>query len=341
MSDTTIASVESAAPVKEREVVLDVRDVTRRFGDVAAVTGVRFRVHAGEIFGFVGPNGAGKSTTLRILATLDLPTTGDAFVGGHSVIEHPDRVRPLIGFMPDKTGFYDDTTVEEYLDFFARAYGLRGDARRERLRSVMDFTQLGDIRDKLLNTLSKGMKQRVVLGRTLLNDPKLLILDEPADGLDPRARIELRELLLALRDEGKAILISSHILTELSELCDGAVIIERGQLLAHGRVDEILDQSRSAAGAAKKGAEIRTALRAGDDLQARVARLEKVLLEQPGVADIKLVGPGARFFLDGGDSRAAELLRHLASTDLGLVAFHTKEADLEDAFMSITKGRVQ
>ncbi|MBI5546917.1 MAG: ABC transporter ATP-binding protein, partial [Deltaproteobacteria bacterium] len=220
--------------------VLEVQGLTRLFGDLVAVDGVSFKIEKGSIFGFIGPNGAGKTTTMRIVATLDLPSTGDALVEGYSVSDHPDKVRPLLGFMPDRYGTYDDTTVGEFLDFFARAYGLKGAARTRRVEAVMEFSGLGPLRDRLTTSLSKGMQQRVAMGRALLNDPHLLVLDEPADGLDPRARIELRELLKALAAQGKAILISSHILTELSELCDACAIIERGRLLAAGPIAEIL-----------------------------------------------------------------------------------------------------
>ena len=178
--------------------LLEVKGLRRDFGALRAVDDVSFELEAGSILGFIGPNGAGKSTTMRILATLDTPTAGEVFLQGHSLVDTPDRVRPLIGYMPDRYGTYDDVTVLDFLDFFARAYGLRGEERRRRLTSVMDFTGLGPLADKATSALSKGMKQRVALGRTLLHDPQLLILDEPADGLDPRARIELRELLLSL-----------------------------------------------------------------------------------------------------------------------------------------------
>jgi ABC-2 type transport system ATP-binding protein len=332
--DTRTQEPVASAPATA-EVVLDVRGLTRHYGSFQAVRGISFQVRAGQIFGFVGPNGAGKTTSLRILATLDAATSGDAVIGGHSVTDHPERVRPLVGYMPDRSGIYDDTTVFEYLDFFARAYGLKGRERRERVESVMEFTQLLELREKLLTTLSKGMKQRAALGRTLLNDPKLLILDEPADGLDPRARIELRELLKALAAQGKAILISSHILTELSEMCDACAIIEQGALLASGNVAEIVGQD------GRRRAELEIRLVRGADLEQHAAACERFLLEQPGVHDLKGNAGVLRLSFEGDEAQASALLKALIVAGHPIASFQTRVANLEDAFMSVTKGRVQ
>ena len=207
---------------------MDVRIVNlkRYFGKTRAVDDISFEFTSGNVFGFVGPNGAGKTTTMRILATLDDPTEGNAYVNGVSLVDDPEKARRYVGFMPDTLPAHRDMTVHEYLDFFARAYDLRGAKRRTVVESIERFTNLEGIRDKFLLALSKGMKQRVSLARSIIHDPPVLILDEPAAGLDPRARVELRELLRVLADRGKAILISSHILTELAEICNGAVIIE-------------------------------------------------------------------------------------------------------------------
>ena len=212
----------------------------REFGQTIAVDDVSFQFESGQIFGFVGPNGAGKTTTMRIMATLDEPNAGDVRLDNLSVVEDPERARHLIGFVPDELRAYWDTTVNDYIDFFARAYGLKGAHREEAVNSVEEFTNVAGIADKQLRALSKGMKQRVSLARALVGDPEILILDEPAAGLDPRARIELRELLLLLANQGKAIFISSHILAELTEICHGAVIIEQGRILEAGETDEIL-----------------------------------------------------------------------------------------------------
>lgn len=319
--------------------LLEVSNLTRDFDGFRAVSDVSFQVEEGSILGFIGPNGAGKTTTLRILATLDLPTWGDVRLDGKSLILEPERARPLIGYMPDRYGTYEDLTVRELLDFFARAYRLTGTARRERVDSVMAFTQLDALADRLSSALSKGMKQRVALARTLLNDPRLLILDEPADGLDPRARIELRELLRALAEQGKTILISSHILTELSEMCDACAIIEQGRLLAHGPVDAILEVGPEAKEATL---ELRVAGGGADAL----TRTERFLLEQPKVRGVEPHGERLRVKVSHPGKQpelellAAELLRALVGAGIPVCAFELHRADLEDAFMSVTRGRV-
>jgi ABC-2 type transport system ATP-binding protein len=323
--------------------LLQVKGLRRDFGALRAVDDVTFELAAGTILGFIGPNGAGKSTTMRIIATLDTPTSGEVLLDGQSVVDSPDKARPLIGYMPDRYGTYDDVTVWEFLDFFARAYGLKGAARRKRVDSVMEFTGLIPLKDKLTSALSKGMRQRVALGRTLLHDPKLLILDEPADGLDPRARIELRELLRALADQGKAVLISSHILTELAEICDTCAIIEQGKLLATGKVADLLAQSHTGG-----GTELTIRLAVGVEGEAAYERAERVVLEQPRVGQVSRE-PGqlrVRLELEQGatraqaDEAAARLLAALVGAGVPVCAFSHRELNLEDAFMTVTKGRV-
>ncbi|WP_338863571.1 ABC transporter ATP-binding protein [Myxococcus stipitatus] len=323
-------------------VLLEVKGLRRDYGALRAVDDVTFQLEAGSILGFIGPNGAGKSTTLRILATLDAPTAGEVLLGGHSLVDTPDRVRPLIGYMPDRYGTYDDVTVYEFLDFFARAYGLTGAKRRQRVDSVMGFTGLGPLADKLTTALSKGMRQRVALGRTLLHDPQLLLLDEPADGLDPRARIELRELLRALADQGKAVIISSHILTELAEICDTCAIIEQGRLLATGKVGDILQQGTSVT-----ALELSVRFAVGADADAVWSRAERLLLEQPRVARVSREADSLRVSLEleqGVEVKppdaAAALLAVLVTAGLPVCAFGPRERNLEDAFMTVTKGRL-
>ena len=223
-----------------------VEGLTKRFGRTCAVDTISFGFDGGQIVGFVGPNGAGKTTTMRILATLDEPTAGDAFVDGRSVTQDAEAVRRITGFVPDEMPVYADTTVLEYLDFFARAFGLAGARRRAALEGVIEFASLGGLREKPLRALSRGMRQRVSLARALVHDPALLILDEPASGLDPRARVELRELLRLLAARGRTVFISSHILTELTEMCTSVVIIEKGRLIESGTLNEVSRRRASA-----------------------------------------------------------------------------------------------
>jgi len=311
-------------------VLLRVEGITKRFRDVTAVDDVSFEVERGSIVGFIGPNGAGKTTTMRICATLDLPDAGDVLVQGFSVLEHPRRVRRVLGFMPDAYGAYPNTTVADYLDFFARSYGLRGRARRATIDGVVAFTSLGALLDKEMGALSKGMKQRLCLAKTLLSDPEVMILDEPAAGLDPRARVELRELLKALAAMGKAILISSHILTELAETCDGVVVIEGGRVRAHGGVEEMTR------GVASEAAHAAVFVRALTDAD----RLRRALLEHPRVHGVRPLRDGWVVDLEGGEDEQAELLAHLAATGCRPVEYRPERRGLEDVFLSVTDGRV-
>ena len=220
----------------------EVRNLTRVFGKTVAVNDISFSFEDGNIFGFIGPNGAGKTTTIRIMATLDLATSGDVFYDGVSATLYPEAVRRVVGYMPDSLPGYKDIQVWEYLDFFARSFGLKGAERTRALNDIVEFTNLGELRTKFLFALSKGMKQRVSLARALIHNPKVLIMDEPAASLDPRARHELRTLLKILAEQKKAIFLSSHILSELQDICDGAVIIEQGKLLSAGTLNELLAQ---------------------------------------------------------------------------------------------------
>ena len=307
---------------------IEVVNLKKHFGPTRAVDDVSFAFSSGQVVGFVGPNGAGKTTTMRILATLDEPTAGDALIDGVSVVEEPERARRLIGYVPDSLPAHRDISVHEYLDFFARAYGLKGARREKVVTSVEEFTNLAGIRDKTLNALSKGMKQRVSLARALLHDPPALIMDEPAAGLDPRARIELRELIRALSSQGKAVLISSHILTELAEICDGAVIIEHGKILMAGRVGELLTDNAS-----RRVALIRVL----SDSEA----LYRELLQTPGVEAARLNGVEVMAEVNGDDEALCALLVTLVGRGHRVIEFKQQRANLEEIFMSVTKGDVQ
>ncbi|MFW5692725.1 MAG: ATP-binding cassette domain-containing protein [Thermoguttaceae bacterium] len=310
---------------------MDVRivDLKRYFGRTKAVDGISFEFSSGHVFGFVGPNGAGKTTAMRILATLDDPTEGNAYINGVSLVDDPEKARRFVGFMPDSLPSHRDMTVHEYLDFFARAYGLRGPKRRSVVESVEQFTSLTGIREKFLPALSKGMKQRVSLARALVHDPPVLILDEPASGLDPRARVELRELLRVLADRGKAILISSHILTELAEICNGAVIIEQGRILRAGSMEQIV-----AGGSSHRTIVLRAA-------KATPETLYKELLQLPAVQEARVVGKEVEIRVDGDEDADSEILAHLIGKGIRIVDFRQRQLDLEDVFMTVTKGEVQ
>jgi ABC-2 type transport system ATP-binding protein len=308
---------------------LSVRGVTRRFGDLTAVDHVSFEVGPGEILGFIGPNGAGKTTTMRICATLELPDEGDVLVDGLSVLSHAREARHRLGFMPDSYGAYVNTTISEYLDVFARAYGLRGRERTRMLDHVKDFTGLRPLEEKLITSLSKGMKQRLCLAKTLLHDPAILILDEPAAGLDPHARVELRELVKALAELGKAIMISSHILSELSQICTTAAVIEAGKLRATGSIEDIVRGVQ----AQRTGVYLRAL--------APLEELQRALLEEPGVSGVRQHRAGLLVELEGQEEAQSRLLRSLVSRGLDVVEFTPKSADLEEVFLSLTRGQVQ
>jgi ABC-2 type transport system ATP-binding protein len=306
---------------------VQVNNLKRYFGAVKAVDDVTFSFGSGDIFGFVGPNGAGKTTTMRIMATLDEPTIGDVLLDDVSVVQNPEAVRRLIGFVPDSIPEYNDITVHEYLDFYARAYGLKGDKRREVVEGIEDFTNVAGIREKLIRNLSKGMKQRVCLGRALVHDPQVLILDEPAAGLDPRARVELRELLFLLAKRGKAIFISSHILTELTEICNGVVIIERGKVLETGTIADVTHRSKDVH---------RILIRLIGDPTLHADMIH----ELPGITAIVPVEGGFQVDVDGNETVVSALLAELVRRGCPVIEFKMQHSNLEDVFMRVTKGEV-
>jgi ABC-2 type transport system ATP-binding protein len=307
---------------------VEVRDLHKDYGRTKAVNGISFAFASGQIFGFIGPNGAGKSTTMRVLATLEEPTSGTATVDGVSLVEEPERAHRLIGYVPDNLPSHRDITVHEYLDFFARAYHIRGDKRRQTVEGVEEFTNLLGIRDKTLHALSKGMKNRVSIARAIVHDPPVLLMDEPAAGLDPRARIELRELLKVLAAQGKAILISSHILSELAEICTGAVIIERGRILRAGTLQQILQGDKT-----HRTVVLRPLGRAEE--------LRKHLLETPGVEDARVRDGLVEADVDGGDEECCELLAAVVRAGFRVLEYRPRRADLEQIFLDVTRGEVQ
>lgn len=299
-------------------------NLKRHFGKTKAVDDISFHFAEGQIVGFVGPNGAGKTTTMQIISTLDTPTDGDIYLDNISVVQYPEKARRLVGFMPDSLPMHRDITVDDYLDFFARAFGIRCNRRHMVVEGIEEFTNLLGIREKFLKELSKGMKQRVSLARALIHDPGVLVLDEPAAGLDPRARIELRELLRALSDQNKAVLISSHILSELAEICNSAVIIENGKLLKAGTLSEIAQKQSHCT------VLIRTIGIPND--------LYKKMLQTPMILDARIVGNGVEVEIEGSENNTADLVELLVNDGYKIIEVKHVRAGLEDIFMDVTKG---
>ena len=309
--------------------IVRTESLVKRYDRTLAVAGVDLTVESGEIFGLVGPNGAGKTTTLRILATLLAPSAGTAEIAGMSVTRNPDQVRRVIGFMPDSFGVYDDMKVWEYLDFFARCYGITPAARRRVIGDLLELVDLANKRNEYVQTLSRGMQQRLCLAHALVHDPQVLLLDEPASGLDPRARVELRELLRELRAMGKTILISSHILPELEELCTSVAIIDRGQVLAQGRVAEIEKRLRF-------GAVLRVRLLLeGEALEAARERFAA----DADVASAVLLDDGTiELGFRGDDEATARLLASTVAAGLPVISFARAASDLEELFLQVTSA---
>ncbi|MEN6625762.1 MAG: ABC transporter ATP-binding protein [Candidatus Sumerlaeia bacterium] len=303
-------------------------NLTKVFGNLTAVDHLDIEINEGDIFGFIGPNGAGKTTTIKMLATLIRPTDGYAEICGYNVLRDVDDVKRVIGYMPDFFGVYDDMKVWEYLDFFAAAYRIQSSRRAQIINDVLELTDLTGKRDDYVESLSRGMKQRLCFAKTLVHDPKVLLLDEPASGLDPRARIEFRELLKELRKMGKTILISSHILTELSDFCNTIGIVERGKLLVAGAVDDI---TRNLQGSREIEIKIK-----GD-----AARAVDLLTGQPGVRSVEADGEELLVGIDFEMDDPSVLMEKLIAGGVKVTGFSEKEVNLEDIFMKITKGAVQ
>jgi len=307
--------------------MIEISHLTKTYNGVAAVNDLSFTVERGDVFGFIGPNGAGKTTTMRILATLLDPTEGEATVDGVSVVDEPEKVRLLLGYMPDYYGVYDGIRVWEYLDFFAASYDFRRRERWKIIEDCMTLTDLTPLRDKLVATLSKGMKQRLCLAKTLIHDPKVLILDEPAAGLDPRARIELRELIKELARMGKTILISSHILTELSDMCNAVGVIERGSLLTSGKIEDIQRQMQPV--------QIVTF-----QFHERADEAFRTLQGHPHVLAARQENSSVVVEFDQSPQKIYELVKLVVQQDLPLIGLREEKRNLEDLFMKITQGEL-
>jgi ABC-2 type transport system ATP-binding protein len=307
--------------------IVEAVGLVKRYDRTLAVAGVDLAVGAGEIFGLVGPNGAGKTTTLRILATLIRPDGGDGHIAGFSLARQPNDVRRVIGFMPDSFGVYDEMKVWEYLDFFARCYGIAPAKRRRAIGDLLELVDLAPKRDTYVQALSRGMQQRLCLAHALVHDPQVLLLDEPASGLDPRARVELRELLRELRSLGKTILVSSHILPELEELCTSVAIIDRGRVLAHGQVAEIERRLRV-------GAVYRIRI-LGDQPTLEAARAWFEARPEVAAASIRPDGE-IEIGFHGDDEAAARLLSDAILMGGRIVTFARAASDLEELFLQVT-----
>jgi ABC-type multidrug transport system, ATPase component len=305
--------------------MVEIRGLTKRFGQFQALRSIDLTIRRGTVFGFIGPNGAGKSTTMAILATLLLPDDGIVRIDGIDVTEHPKEVRKRIGYMPDFFGVYDQFRTTEYLHFYGASCGIPRAEREALIPQLLELVNLSDKKDAYVDTLSRGMKQRLCLARCLVHDPDLLILDEPASGLDPRARIEMREIMKELKAMGKTIIISSHILPELAEMVDEIGVIEQGRMIAQGSV-----------------ADIQHRLQAGRILELRLAgRAEEaaLLLEgEPHVGRLMVEGQLIRFQFAGGDEEQAELLVRLVERGFRPIAFSEAQTNLEDVFLEMTKG---
>jgi ABC-2 type transport system ATP-binding protein len=307
--------------------MIECRDLTKKYGELFAVDRLSLKLEPGDVYGFIGPNGSGKTTTMRMLATLLNPSWGEATVCGHSIYTGSKEIRRAIGYMPDFFGVYDDMKVTEYLEFFAAAYRIQGPARRKKVDQVLDYVDLGYKRDALVTSLSRGMTQRLGLARVLLHDPQVLLLDEPASGLDPRARIEMRELIKRLRQEAKTIMVSSHILPELADICNKIGIIERGKLIFNGSVDDAIRQVRGNA---------TFTVSVGDRNAEAAVKLQtypEVMAVKPdpktGMLDVRL---------KDGHEDGSFLPERLIRDGFRLRSFKEKEVNLENVFMEITKG---
>jgi ABC-2 type transport system ATP-binding protein len=314
--------------------MIEVKNLTKKYRDLVALRDLNLTIEKGDVFGFIGPNGAGKTTTIKILSTLLEPSSGQAFVDGIDVVRQPLEVRRVIGYMPDFFGVYDDVKVWEYLDFFAAAYKIPINKRKGIIDDVLELTDLTGKREAYVESLSRGMKQRLCLAKTLVHDPKVLLLDEPASGLDPRARIEFRALLKELKAMGKTIFVSSHILPELADFCNVVGIMEQGRLVVTGNVNDIVQ---------KLEGHIVLDARLGGNGDAALlgAKAQQLLENYPQIKATRAEGDHLSIDFIGGHDDLPPLLALLVKNDIPIASFKQREADLEDVFMKVTRGAVQ
>ena len=302
-------------------------NLTKKYGEMYAIRGIHLELERGDLFGFIGPNGAGKTTTMRIIATLLTPTYGEAYVGEHSIYTAPKEIRGLVGYMPDFFGVYDDMTVIEYLEFFASAYRIYGAERRKRCDEMLDVVDLDFKRDAYANTLSRGQTQRLGLARVLLHDPQVLLLDEPLSGLDPRARIEMRNLLRRLGELGKTIIVSSHILPELADICNKVGIINRGEMVFNASIEELIHTVCP-----------RSVLWVGVAPAERLGDAAAFLQSQPLVESVETIPGALEVTLREKTREYSELAGALIAAGFGIERFAAMEINLDSAFMALTQG---
>jgi ABC-2 type transport system ATP-binding protein len=308
--------------------VIETRKLTKQYGDLIAVNEIDLNLKEGDVFGFIGPNGSGKTTTMRMIATLLNPDYGEAYVCGMSIYTHPEEIRRLVGYMPDFFGVYDDMTVLEYLEFFASAYRINGSQRRKTCEEKLELVDMTFKRDAMVSQLSRGQTQRIGLARTLLHDPQILLLDEPASGLDPRARIEIRNLLKRLGELNKTVIVSSHILPELADVCTHVGMIEKGNLIVAGNVEEVMRKAREA---------IILFVRVKSDPE-KAARL---LEQRDEISTLTLDGETIKIALKKEILDYSFLPTVLLEAGYQLTLFREEDVNLETAFMELTKGKQQ
>lgn len=305
--------------------MLTIKNLVKKYGKFTAVDNLNLHINKGSIYGFVGPNGAGKTTTMKIIAGLLSATSGSVMINGEEVVKNPRLLREKIGYMPDFFGVYDNLKVTEYMDFYAGTYYIPYKERKDIIDNLLEIVDLTDKKDSYVDSLSRGMKQRLCLARSLVHDPELLILDEPASGLDPRARVEMKEVLKQLREMGKTIIISSHILPELAEMCTEIGIIDRGKLSAEGTVNHIMQQLTKKRIINVKPFE-------------NNEKLIKLLSEKPFISEIIENTDDVEFAFDGDDKKLSLLLKNIITEDIPVISFKEKEGNLEEIFMQITGG---
>ncbi len=305
--------------------MLTIKNLVKKYGKFTAVNNLNLHINKGSIYGFVGPNGAGKTTTMKIIAGLLSATSGSVMINGEEVVKNPRLLREKIGYMPDFFGVYDNLKVTEYMDFYAGTYYIPYKERKDIIDNLLEIVDLTDKKDSYVDSLSRGMKQRLCLARSLIHDPELLILDEPASGLDPRARVEMKEVLKQLREMGKTIIISSHILPELAEMCTEIGIIDKGKLSAEGTVNHIMQQLTKKRIINVKPFE-------------NSEKLIKLLSEKPFISEIIENTDDVEFAFDGNDKELSLLLKNIITEDIPIISFKEKEGNLEEIFMQITGG---